>query len=271
MIAATAVLAAVGAGGVAGALIGMPGSSGASTSATSTSAPKSDADAGNGHSHFGGGFGPVVGADKGVLDAAATALKLSTADLLKKLADGKTTIADVATAQGVKLGDVISAMEAVTNTDITNFVNNPLPKMPTFKGGKHGPGFGGPGFGFAGGDTFGAAAKALGITTTELFTDLGKGQSIADIAKTKNVNVDTLIGTLVSDAQSQFGAQVKAGHLSQDLATKLEANLKDHITKLVNNAFPKGMGHFGGFGHRGGPDHDGPSGGPTSTTKAPAA
>ena len=49
-----------------------------------------------------GGFGPVIGADKDVLDAAAKALNLSTKDLLSKLSDGKTTIADVAKAQNVE-------------------------------------------------------------------------------------------------------------------------------------------------------------------------
>ena len=42
------------------------------------------------------------------------------------------------------------------------------------------------------------------------------GQSIADIAKAKNVDVDTLIGTLVTDAKSKIDAAVKAGHLPQD-------------------------------------------------------
>jgi len=287
MITATAVLAAVTAGGVAGAVIGVPGLLGASTPSTTTHKPDDGPD---GHRHgLHGFFGPAIGADKGVLDAAAKALKLSTADLMTKLSDGKTTIADVAKQQNVDVNDVIKAMEDVANTDITNFVNNPLPAMPSFKGPKMpggGPDFagplGGPGFGFRGLmgiDPFGAAAKALGITTQELMTDLGKGQSIADIAKAKNVNLDTLIGTLVSDAQSALDNAVKANELTKDQAAQLGTDLKNRITKLVEGQLPKGLGHFDFgvgrkdrhfgpfFGGPGGPGADGP---PASTNAAPA-
>ena len=285
-VSAIAVVAAVGAGGVVGALIGIPGSSGASTSATtqkSTDGQKPpDTDKGP---RFGAGFGPALGADKDVLDAGAKALHVSTADLLKKLSNGKTTIADVAKDQNVNVQDVIDAMAAVAKTDITNLVNNPFPAFPNFKGGPLGPDVIGPGFGFGGGmrdDTFGAAAKALGITEKELLADLGNGQSIADVAKAKHVSVDTVIGAIVTDTQSQIDAAVKAKHLTQDQATKLESNLKDRITNLVNNTGPSGPGKFGHFGRgfrSGGPGGFGPGGfgpggpgGPGgSSSAAPAA
>ena len=54
-----------------------------------------------------------------MLDAAAKALNLSTEDLLEKLSDGKTTIADVAKQQHVDLQTVIDAMEAVAKHDIS--------------------------------------------------------------------------------------------------------------------------------------------------------
>src|SRR5689334_7299191 len=117
-IAGTAVVAAVAAGGVAGALIGIPGISGASTgssSSTSTtttpngSQPKDATHAWGHRGRFGGAF---IGADKDVLAAGAKALHLSTEDLLAKLSDGKTTIADVAKDQGVPVQDVIDAMAA---------------------------------------------------------------------------------------------------------------------------------------------------------------
>lgn len=268
MITATAVIAAVASGGIAGAVIGIPGLSGAST--TSTSAPKTAKVPDKDHARH--GFG-VFGAGKGVLDAGAKALNLTTADLLKKLADGKTTIADVATQQHVPLQTVIDAMDAVAKADITDMVNNPFPKQPSFKGGKGGPGFGGfgghggRGFGFGGG-SFGDAAKALGIAPKDLMTDLAGGtKSVADIAKSKNINVDTLITTLVNNEKTDLAAAVKAGHLKQDVETKIEAGLKDRITKFVNGKFKMGD-HFGG---KFGPGHGGPMGGsgPKATT-APA-
>jgi hypothetical protein len=277
MVTATAVIAAVAAGGVAGAMIGIPALSGAST--TSTTAPKSAKAPNAKHLHR--GFGPAFGAGNGVLAAGADALHLSTADLLKKLSDGKTTIADVATQQHVALQDVIDAMDAVAKTDISNMVNNPFPKAPSLKGGPDGPdgpGFAGPGIGVPGfgrrgavlgGDSFAGAAKDLGITTKELMTDLGAGKSIADIAKTKHIDVDTLIGKLVDAAKSKLDAAVKAGHLDQARATKIEAGLKDSITKLVNGTFPMGGRHFGG---RFGPGLRGPAGGPgPAASTAPVA
>ena len=236
MVAAATVVAAVAAGGVAGALIGVPGLSGAATTPSSTTPKSSDAPDARG---FRGHFGPVFGGKHDVLDAGAKALGLSTEDLLSKLSDGKTTIADVAKQQNVDVQTVIDAMDAVARADITDMVNNPFPMPPKFPG---------PGFGFRGGlhgDPISAAAKALGVTTQELLTDLRNGQSIADVAKTKNVDVSTLIDTLVADAKSKLDAAVKAGDLTQDEATKIESTLKEHITNLVNNTHPKGEGRFG--------------------------
>jgi len=251
MIAAGTVVVAVAAGGVAGALIGIPGLSGAATTSSTTPKSSEAPEAPGLREHF----GPFMGAGPDVLDAGAKALKLSTADLLSKLSDGKTTIADVAKQQNVDVQKVIDAMAAVAKTDITKMVNNPLPAPPSFA---HGPG--GFGFGFRGGvrsDTIGAAAKALGITTNELLTDLGKGQSIADVAKAKKVDLNTVIDALVTDAKSKVAAAVKAGDLTQDQATKVETDLKAHITELVNNTHSKEGGHFGHW--RFGPDGPGPA------------
>ena len=270
VLAATVVVAAVAAGGVAGAVLGIPGLSGASTTSTTTPKPELAPHEGGMHGRFGG-------AGKDVLDAAAKALNLSTADLMQKLSDGTTTIADVAKQQNVDVQTVIDAMDAVAKTDISNLVNNPLPVPPAFKGGPGGPGgFAAPGLGFRsfGGDPA-AAAKALGISPQELMTDLRDGKSIADIAKTKNVSVNSLIDTLVNDAKSKIDAAVKAGHLTQDQATKLETNLKDRISNLVNNAGFKGLGQFGGghgrrfgFGPNGFPRPVGP---PPAPDAAPTA
>jgi hypothetical protein len=249
LVAGTAVVAAVAAGGVVGALIGVPGMSGASTSSSSTSTTTEANEA----PHIRGHFGPFIGAGKDVLDAGAKALHLSTEDLLTKLRDGKTTIADVAKQQNVAVQTVIDAMAAAAKSDITDMVNNPLPVPPSFPGGfKGGPGFG---FGHRGGVVPGgkldAAAKALGITDNQLEKDLRNGQSIADVAKAKNVDVNKVIDALVSDAESQIDAAVKDGHLSADDATKLKKDLKAHITDLVNNTPRKGERHFG-------PDGGGP-------------
>jgi hypothetical protein len=278
MVAAGVVAAAVAVGGVAGALIGFPGSSGASSSPSLSTTAQSSSGKHGGHGRpF---FRSGIGADQDLLGAAAKALNLSTQDLLQKLSDGKTTIADIATQQKVDLQTVIDAMDAVAKTDISNLVNNPFPTFPHFHGkgpmggsgssggsgaagpsvfgGPGGPAMGGLGFGVRGvlNDSIDAVAKALGISSKDLISDLRNGQSIADIAKSKNVDLNTLITTLANDAQSKIDAAVKAGHLPQSLATRIEAGLKQLITNEVNNSHTNGAGRFGGafggFGRRGG-------------------
>lgn len=278
MMAAGVVVAAVTTGAVAGALIGFPGLSGASsspnisTSATSNTSNTSNGTAPDGH-RIRGFRGLGFGAGKGVLDAAAKALNLSTADLLKKLSDGKTTIADVATQQNVPLKTVTDAMEAVAKSEISDLVTKPFPAFPKFgHDGKPGDGMGpmggGFGFGFRGQlrGSIDSLAKSLGISTQDLLKDLGSGKSIADIAKSKGADLNTIINSLVTDATAKINAALKDGHLSQDQATKIESNLKDMITKMVNNGgfgggkFRHGGFGFGGPGGPGGFGSSGPSG-----------
>ena len=78
-----------------------------------------------------------------------------------------------------------------------------------------------------------AAATYLGITTTDLLTQLQAGKTLAEIANaTSGKSADGLIAALLADA-------------------------KQHITDLVNGKLPPpptGAGHPDG-------DHDGPQGG----------
>lgn len=249
MVTGIAVLGAVAIGGVGGALIGVPALSGAqgfpknATQIAATATNKAR---------------PVR--DSALLDAAAKALNLTTDQLKTKLSDGKTTIADVAKAQKVSIDTVITAMTNADHDRISDIVNKPWPAPRT--GGPGGAA--GPGKNFApgGGDMlgrFGAVAldplaKALGISPADLKADLAKGQTIAEIATAKNVDVTTVINTLVTDATKRIDQAVTDKKLTQAQADKLTAGIKTEITNLVNNGFPKGP--LGGFGLGGrGPGH----------------
>jgi hypothetical protein len=272
MVAAGVVAGAVAVGGVAGAVIGIPGLSGASTSGSSTTTPSGHAPY-EGH-HARGFIGFRMG-DDGVFAAAANALNLSTEDLLAKLRDGKTTIADVAEQQHVDVQTVVDAMEAVARQNIEDLVNNPLPAPPDFRGGPGGPGFGfGIGIGVPGTREFlDPVAQALGITADELQDDLRNGQSIADVAKSKNVDLSTVADAVVQQAQSKLDEAVKDEKLTQEQADRVAAGLKERITDLLNGEPLKGIGHWGRFPMPGGPGRFGPHGGewpgpreaPTST------
>ena len=258
-----AVAAAVTAGAVGGALIGVPGLSGAQPfpkGATTTAA---------------GATKPAgVRGDSALLDAAAKALKLTTQQLTDKLSDGKTTIADVAKQQKVDVNTVIDAIAAADKARIGDIVNKPWPKFGDHEG-LGGPGLPGlrGGLGRLGGIVLDPVAKALGITPDELKTDLAKGQSVADIAKAKKVDLNKVIDALVADASAKIDKMVTDGHLPKAMADKLKGQLKTWITDAVNGSLPKGpRGRFGGFGGFGGfrHGHDGDgmkgSSGSSSTT-----
>lgn len=105
-----------------------------------------------------------------------------------------------------------------------------------------------------------AAAEALGMTTDELHTALRDGQTLAEIAADKGVDVDTLITKMVEAAVESIDAAVDAGDLDEARATEIKADLTERITALVNGEAPiggpggRGPGGPGGpgFGHRGG-------------------
>lgn len=264
LVTGIAVLAAVGAGSAAGALVAVPSLSGAQTfpPAIATAAPATPNPA-----------KPLLRPGGELLDAAAQALHLTPAQLRQKLSDGKTTIADVARQQGVDVNTVIDAMVNADRDRITNIVNNPLPRFDFQNPGpgkllvpRLGVGIMGRGLD--------DVAKALGITTTELKNDLANGMSIADIAKSKNIDVNTVIDQLVADASAKIDRAVQNGSVTQSQADQMKSAIRSAITAFVNDSMPIPPGFKGGFGfsfggrHAFGPFGPGskPGSAPTTTT-----
>ncbi len=135
------------------------------------------------------------------------------------------------------------------------------------------PLFAGPGMGFRGHDGFGhhggfggldEAAAYLGISEDALHTELESGKSLAEVAKAKGKSVDGLVSALVTASTKKIDAAVSAGRLTEEQAASLKADLKSHITDLVNGTRPEGMGRgFGpGPGHPWGHDQDDDAGRP---------
>ena len=98
-------------------------------------------------------------------------------------------------------------------------------ELPLFGLGPHGHGH------FRGLD---AAATYLGLTTTELRSQLGSGNSLAQIAEAQGKSMDGLVQTLVEDATSKLDAAVAAGRLTKEREQAILSDLKQHITDLVN-------------------------------------
>jgi hypothetical protein len=110
-----------------------------------------------------------------------------------------------------------------------------------------GPGHGGRGPGLT------AAAKAIGISESDLRTAVQSGQTIADVARAKGVDVTTVIDAIVTEMNSHLADAVSNGRLTQAQADEMKANASARATDLVNGKLPA----------RGGPDRTSSSGGST--------
>ena len=116
--------------------------------------------------------------------------------------------------------------------------------------GSHGPGRGG----------LGNIADALGLDGSELREALRNGESIADIAESQGIDLDSVVDTLIAGAEERLDAAVEAGRIDEAQAASMLEQFEERTEDLVNGEFqlerPRGFGERG-FGGRGfGPDTD---------------
>jgi polyhydroxyalkanoate synthesis regulator phasin len=93
------------------------------------------------------------------------------------------------------------------------------------------------------------AATALGMTEDDLRTALRDGQTIAQVAESKGIDVQVVIDALIADATTRIDEKVAAGDLTQEEADARLAELTERITERVNNTMPargEGGGRHGG-------------------------
>jgi hypothetical protein len=189
------------------------------------------------------------------LDAAATYLGTTSANLLTQLQAGKTLAQIAAATNGKSVAGLVSALVAAEKTElasavtanrltqaqadqiaatlqqhVTDLVNGVRPA-----GGPHGAPFSG--HGQAPG--LDPAATYLGISDESLFTQLRSGKTLAQIANaTAGKSAAGLIDAIVADVTKHFGSNVPS-------------DLKQRITDLVNGVRPSGLPfheHHGDFG-----------------------
>jgi hypothetical protein len=106
-----------------------------------------------------------------------------------------------------------------------------------------------------------AVAKALGITSQELWDARAAGKSVAELAKEKDVDLTKVVDAALAAHTAQLDAAVKAGTLTQTQADATKALMKGRIdsqfqTTAVSGSWGPGMmsgrGMMGnGFGPRG--------------------
>ncbi|HWD72771.1 MAG TPA: hypothetical protein VG779_09615 [Actinomycetota bacterium] len=281
LLAGVAVIAALGAGATIGVLFGVPTLSGAQTPTPGPSTVP-----GPGKGPFAPGFGLRGGAS---LQVVAKDLTMSTADLKTALQGGQsiaalarsknldpqkiindlvtdaTTRIDAAVSSGKIPAAQAAKMKANLTTAIGAFVNGTrMFRVPGVTGTAV------PRLGAR--PSLDIVAKDLNMTTADLKTALQGGQSIAALARSKNVDPQKIINDLVADATTRIDAAVSSGKITAAQATKMKANLTTAIGAFVNGAL-KGMG---GFGHsfRGpfpGPGGPGKGGHRPTATTTPAS
>ena len=113
---------------------------------------------------------------------------------------------------------------------VAGTLDNKLPKL-----GERGPGGR---FGGMGKIQREAAAKALGLTPDKLQTALKGGKSLADVAKSQKVSVDSLVKAMVTAVEGELATAVKDGTLTQAKADKMKSSLTQRITNRVNRVRP---------------------------------
>ncbi len=170
------------------------------------------------------------------LDAAAKALGITADDLSAQLNSGK-TLQDIATAQGFNIKAVMQAMDAVRPVHLDSAELD-------------------------------AAAKALGMTSTDLSAQLQSGKTLSDLATAKGVTLQTVQDAIQSARRAEMTTQINqavtSGQMTQDKANWLLEGL--------NKGYLDGPDGFGfGFGHGFGMGGPGPGRGQMPSQAAPTA
>ena len=100
----------------------------------------------------------------------------------------------------------------------------------------------------------GAAATYLGVSESDLSSQLESGKTLADVAKAKGKTTDGLVAALVADEKKELAQAVSDGKLTQAQADDMLAGAEARFTAMVNGERPEGgPGGRGLFGGPGGP------------------
>ncbi len=122
--------------------------------------------------------------------------------------------------------------------------------------------FGGHGFGMDGRHGHGAdmnvIASTLGISASQLQTDLSSGTTLSQEITNHGKTVDDVVNAIIAQEKTEMDQAVTAGKMTQVQETQRLATMKQQLTDAINNntfgkGGPRGFGDFGGHGHMGGP------------------
>ncbi len=97
-------------------------------------------------------------------------------------------------------------------------------------------------------------ATVLGLTATELRTQLDAGKTLAQVATVQGVAVQRVIDAIVAEKQAHLAQEVASGKHTQAEVDARLANLETRVTEMVNKVRPAhpANGRGGRHGHEGG-------------------
>ncbi len=185
------------------------------------------------------------------LSVAATYLGLTESELQTRLRTGK-TLAEVANATEGKSADgLIDALAAAVQKNIAADVSSGrltqsqadqilsnLKQHITARVNSTGPP-GGPHDRGGAHDGLDAAATYLGLSESDLRTQLQSGKTLGEVADaTSGKSKAGLIAALVADEKSHLAQAVKDGRLTESQADSMAANIEARVTDLVNGTLP---------------------------------
>lgn len=187
--------------------------------------------------------GPTPGTNFGqlYLQALATRLGTTLSNLQQAMTGARTDAINNAVKQG-------SITQAQANKMLQRLQNPPSGGNPA----QPGKGFGAM-RGFFGADTLEAVAQVLNMKPADVTSALRGGKTLADLAKTQNVDPSKVQGAIADAEKAALDRAVTDGLMTQDRANTLKANIdpsKIDLTKPHYAPNPTGPGQFmrpGGF------------------------
>ena len=111
--------------------------------------------------------------------------------------------------------------------------------------------------------------SALGVTADELKEARKAGSTIAEIAASNQVDVQTVIDKLVAAGKSELQQQLTDGNITQSQYDQRVAGLNERVTDLVNGVLPEArQGSRGKRGEASGTESDSGSSDESTSTNS---
>ena len=89
------------------------------------------------------------------------------------------------------------------------------------------------------------AAKVLNVEVTNLYAELQKGKSIADVAKEKNISTDKIVDEFLAQRVAWMQSVMSARGITQAQIDAMAALMKTHVTQQLTAKYTTGGFGFG--------------------------